>query len=344
MKRLQRIFVAFCVVYTMLYFTGVVASKAVIPSKPSVGYVLDQTGTLTQAEIQKINSVANVLETSKKVSMATLIISTTNGEAIEQYAHRVAEKWKPGIDGVGKGALLVIAKADRKFRVEVSRNLEGEWPDGAIKNVLDSNKKYFKDGKFGDGIVAVISALTARAEAPAPAAVAVASADEGVDPLWWVGLFSVILIACILVYHFWTKAQEEKRREEQEAADRKWQMDLEAMRKQRKIAEQRELIQTTSTPYVSPTARPNIRVTPSTLVAAAAVAGLAGAAISKPKPKPAPVRRSEPEPEPYRSSYRSSSSDDSSSRSSSSSSSDSSSFSSSSSSDYSGGGSSSSFD
>ena len=58
-----------------------------------------------------------------------LIVATTQPEAIEQYALRVAEAWKLGRKGVDDGALLLVALQDRRVRIEVGYGLEGALPD-----------------------------------------------------------------------------------------------------------------------------------------------------------------------------------------------------------------------
>ncbi|WP_204269268.1 TPM domain-containing protein, partial [Escherichia coli] len=58
-------------------------------------------------------------EDRKGSQLAVLIVPTTQPETIEQYSLRVAEQWKLGRKKVDDGALLLIAKNDRKLRIEV---------------------------------------------------------------------------------------------------------------------------------------------------------------------------------------------------------------------------------
>jgi uncharacterized protein len=87
-------------------------------------------------------------------------VPTTQPEAIEQYSIRVVEQWKPGRKEVDDGALLLVAKDDRKMRLEVGRGLEGAVPDAVAKRITaDIIAPYFKKGDFGGGITAGVERL-----------------------------------------------------------------------------------------------------------------------------------------------------------------------------------------
>ena len=62
-----------------------------------------------------------------------LIVPTTAPETIEQYAIRVAEAWKIGRKKIDDGALVVVAKNDRKLRIEVGYGLEGALTDATVQ-------------------------------------------------------------------------------------------------------------------------------------------------------------------------------------------------------------------
>ena len=82
-------------------------------------------------------------------------VPTTDGEAIEQYALRVAEAWKIGRKKIDDGALLVIAKNDRRLRIEVGYGLEGALTDATTKRIIDEDiTPKFKSGDFGGGVAA----------------------------------------------------------------------------------------------------------------------------------------------------------------------------------------------
>jgi uncharacterized protein len=82
-----------------------------------------------------------------------LIVPTTQPETVDQYAVRVQETWKLGRKGVDDAALLVVAKDDRKLRIEVGYGLEGVLPDLVAKRIIDEDiTPRFKQGDFYGGI------------------------------------------------------------------------------------------------------------------------------------------------------------------------------------------------
>ena len=74
-------------------------------------------------------------------------------EAIEQYSIRVAEKWKIGRKKIDDGVILIIAKDDRRLRIEVGYGLEGAIPDAIASRVINEKiKPNFKEGNFEKGV------------------------------------------------------------------------------------------------------------------------------------------------------------------------------------------------
>src|ERR1019366_3413833 len=95
------------------------------------------------------------LETRKGSQVAVLIVPTTEPESIEQYSIRVAEAWKIGRKKIDDGALLLVAKNDRKLRIEVGYGLEGALNDATAKRIIDEIiTPRFRSGDFAGGISA----------------------------------------------------------------------------------------------------------------------------------------------------------------------------------------------
>ncbi|HBS27731.1 MAG TPA: hypothetical protein DD827_11530 [Gammaproteobacteria bacterium] len=122
--------------------------------------VTDLTGTLSAAEISAIEAQIQQLEATKGSQIAVLIVATTMPEVIEQYAIRVVDQWKLGREGIDDGVLLLVAKDDRKLRIEVGYGLEGVIPDAIAKRVIaETITPKFKQQQFADGISAGVGQL-----------------------------------------------------------------------------------------------------------------------------------------------------------------------------------------
>jgi uncharacterized protein len=141
-----------------LFLTPLLASE--IPVPPLTARVTDLTATLTADQRAGLEAKLATFETRKGSQVAVLLIPTIQPETIEQYSIRVAEQWKLGRKGVDDGVLLVVAKNDRKMRIEVGRGLEGAIPDVIAKRIVsDVIAPRFKEGDFYGGISAGVDRI-----------------------------------------------------------------------------------------------------------------------------------------------------------------------------------------
>jgi uncharacterized protein len=136
------------------------SALALVAVPPLTGRVVDQTGTLSAGDIASLTQTLKDLETRKGSQIAVLIVPTTEGEAIEPFSLRVAEAWKIGRKKIDDGALLVIAKNDRRLRIEVGYGLEGALTDVTTKRIIDEDiTPKFKSGDFAGGISAGVDRM-----------------------------------------------------------------------------------------------------------------------------------------------------------------------------------------
>jgi len=123
------------------------------PIPPLTAHVTDLTGTLSQGERQALEAKLAAWETRTTDQLAVLIVPTTQPETIEQYGIRVAEAWKLGQKGRDNGVLFLVAKNDKRMRIEVGYGLEGNLPDVAARRIIgDTVAPLFSKGQFAAGI------------------------------------------------------------------------------------------------------------------------------------------------------------------------------------------------
>ncbi|WP_255989154.1 TPM domain-containing protein [Chitinolyticbacter albus] len=124
--------------------------------------VTDETGTLTATEREALERKLAAFEARKGSQIAVLMVPSTLPENIDQYSIRVVERWRLGRKGVDDGVLLLVAKEDRKVRIEVGYGLEGALTDGRssriIRNVI---QPAFRAGDFHGGLNAATDQLIA---------------------------------------------------------------------------------------------------------------------------------------------------------------------------------------
>jgi len=137
-------------------------ARADVAVPPLAARVTDLTGTLSGDAVNRLEAQLTALESAKGSQVAVLIVPTTQPEDIEQYGIRVAEQWKLGRKGVDDGAILLVAKNDRRVRIEVGRGLEGALPDVTANRIItETITPRFKTGDYDGGVQAGIDKIIA---------------------------------------------------------------------------------------------------------------------------------------------------------------------------------------
>jgi uncharacterized protein len=148
----------FLLALAALLFAAVAAAEVPVP--PLKARVTDLTGTLSAPQQAALEGDLARLEARKGAQVAVLMVPSTAPETVEQYAVRVEEAWKLGRKGVDDGVLLLVAKDDRKLRIEVGYGLEGVLPDAIAKRIIDEDiVPRFKQGDFHGGVRAGVERI-----------------------------------------------------------------------------------------------------------------------------------------------------------------------------------------
>ena len=147
------------VIFVVLTFSfGLTAEAFEVPAL--TGPVVDQVNLLKPSTKQMLSQMLMEAHQNQGPQIQVLIINTLDGEAIDQVAIQVYDKWKLGDEKTSKGALLLIAVGDKKLRIEVGRGLEGDIPDAIAKRiVMDTISPSFKRGEFDLGVVQGVTSI-----------------------------------------------------------------------------------------------------------------------------------------------------------------------------------------
>ena len=122
--------------------------------------VTDLTGTLSAAERQALEAKLADWEARTTNQLVVVIVPSTEPEPIEQYSLRIAEAWKIGQKGKDNGAIFLIAKDDRRMRIEVAYGFEGVLTDVTARRIIaETVAPYFKQGQFAQGINAGVDRI-----------------------------------------------------------------------------------------------------------------------------------------------------------------------------------------
>jgi uncharacterized protein len=171
------------------------AQQAAIPRFDSP--VVDTTGTLDAASRQALERQALALRQRKGSQLQVLVVASTQPETIEQYAVRAFESFRLGRKGVDDGVLLVVAKDDRKVRIEVGYGLEGAIPDITAGRVIQEYMvPKFRQGDYPGGIADATAQLVRLIDGeplPEPVADNPTGPDRGGD--WLFALVAAFFVA-----------------------------------------------------------------------------------------------------------------------------------------------------
>lgn len=135
---------------------------AQIAVPPLNARVTDLTATLTAAQVAALEDKLQRFEARQGSQLAVLLVPSSGEESIEQYSLRVVEQWRLGRQKVDDGALLIVAKNDRRLRIEVGYGLEGALNDATAQRIVSEViVPRFREGDFYGGIDAGLGRMIA---------------------------------------------------------------------------------------------------------------------------------------------------------------------------------------
>ena len=185
----------------LLLLASAVALAQQLPAIPQLtSYATDQTGTLDAAGVAALDANLRAFETRTGSQLVVLLVPTTGELPIEDYALKVAEKNQIGRKKLSDGVLLLVAKDDRRARIEVGYGLEGAIPDATASRVIQEDLvPKFRQGDFAGGVTdatGVLEKLIEGEQLPAPVARHKPGPDSGGD--WLFALIAAFIVANVL--------------------------------------------------------------------------------------------------------------------------------------------------
>jgi uncharacterized protein len=125
------------------------------------GHINDTAGMIPGEVRDRLEHQLTEFGKQTGAQVAVLTVDSLDGEVLEDYSLKVAQTWKLGRKGGDDGVLLLIAKSDRKMRIEVGYGLEAKLTDAQCRRILDDIvRPGFRNGDFGGGIEAGVDAIT----------------------------------------------------------------------------------------------------------------------------------------------------------------------------------------
>lgn len=82
-----------------------------------------------------------------------------DGKNLEDFARETAREWKIGYADSNKGALIMIAVKDRKFRIETSNNMATELTDSESRAILEKVKPFMRKEDYNGAVSNIIDGI-----------------------------------------------------------------------------------------------------------------------------------------------------------------------------------------
>ena len=185
-----------------------VASTAVSADMPVLtGRVVDLADLLNPAEEQALSDRLAAFEAKSSDQIVVVTIPSLDGAVLEDYANKLFRTWQLGQKQEDNGALLLVARDDRKLRIEVGYGLEGQLTDVMSKLIIENSiVPAFRAGDFAGGIakgaddiIAVVSGDGAELEARAKRNLQTDSGDAP-DTVFFIifGIFFMLIFGSIV--------------------------------------------------------------------------------------------------------------------------------------------------
>lgn len=193
---LKRFFGLFLALALVLVFICIHPAQA-LEVPPLKGRVNDYAGILSPATARQLEDVLQKFEATDSTQIVLLTIPSLEGDSLEDFSLRVVEKWKLGQKKLDNGALLLIAKNDRKLRIEVGYGLEGKMTDLISGRIIrDIITPRFKEGNFDQGVIDGIAAMMAVAKGEFTAATTKPRHSNSGDP-GAIFIFALVLFSML---------------------------------------------------------------------------------------------------------------------------------------------------
>lgn len=180
-------------------------ASAQTPVPKLTARVVDQTGSLTASERERLEAKLRAFEEKRGSQVAVLLVPSIGTETIEEFAGRVTDEWQLGRKGVDDGVLLVVAKQERKIRIHTGRGVQGTLTDALSKRIVsDIVAPRFRNGDFAGGIEAGVDAVMKAIEGeelPLPQATpshGKVDAVSSYSDFLWIAFFLVPVVGMVL--------------------------------------------------------------------------------------------------------------------------------------------------
>jgi uncharacterized protein len=123
-------------------------------------YVSDDAHVLSPEAISQLDSLCAQLDHSQANSQIAIVtVQTMNGDDAADYANQLEDKWKIGKKGSDKGALVLLAVGDHKYRIDVGYGLEGILNDAKVGDIGREMVPYLRTNDYDSAVTLAVGQM-----------------------------------------------------------------------------------------------------------------------------------------------------------------------------------------
>jgi uncharacterized protein len=234
------------ILFLLLIFVPILSiGQFKVPSPIPNSLIHDYTGTLTSDQKATLDTSLLQFERKSSIEVAVVIVSSLEGESIEDVAHKVFNSWGIGKRHLNNGVLYIICPNERQARIEVGSGLEGDLSDYDCNVLQEPLKEYYRSGKYYEGISVLTIGIVKKLEPISweqrqelrkkRAEQEKKALATALNFLMWGGIIGLVILLFFLLRMFIIKARLKKEEAERaRLAEEKWKKELEESRKKRK--------------------------------------------------------------------------------------------------------------
>lgn len=115
--------------------------------------VTDYTNTLSANEKYALEQKLVAFNDTTSTQIAVVLVNSTDGYDVADYAVRLAQKWGVGQARYNNGIMLLAAIGDRAVTIQTGYGVEGALPDAIAYRIIENDiKPAFRSGNYYQGL------------------------------------------------------------------------------------------------------------------------------------------------------------------------------------------------
>ncbi|MFM0899874.1 TPM domain-containing protein [Streptococcus suis] len=163
MRKWKKIVIGcFAILTVCLLFAPTLARANQIPDRPTGTTVVDETQLLSSETIAEIDQLNRNWASTEQALQVGVYVTESLSSDIESLANETFRHWQVGSAGTDNGVLLVVAIADRAFRIETSDNAATVLTDVEAKDILENAREFFRQEDYDGGITYIVQSIGDR--------------------------------------------------------------------------------------------------------------------------------------------------------------------------------------